>query len=85
MIPWACNALRDRLPTMLRAAGADALAIEVEEQGWDCAVLADVEKAAADALAPRDDDLVRAREGIEWMMKWKAVHPQFNTVEEGEY
>jgi len=85
MIPWAVNALRNRLPTMLRAAGAGKLAAEVEQQGWDSSVLADVERAASEALAPRDDDLERAREGIEWMMDWKKVHPQFNTVEEGDY
>ncbi len=48
-------------------------------------MLAEVEKAAAEALAPREDDLVRAEEGMAWMYRWKAVHPQFNTVEEGEY
>jgi len=85
MIPWACAALRDRLPTMLRAAEADELAAQVEQQGWNAAVLADVEKAATDALAPREDDLERAKEGISWMMEWKKVHPQFNTVEEGGY
>lgn len=85
MIPWAVAALRERLPTMLRAAGADALATEVEQSGWDASVLEDVARAASEALAPREDDLVRAREGLEWMAKWKAVHPQFNTVEEGEY
>ena len=85
MIPWAVSALRNRLPTMLRAAGAGELATEVEQQGWDSSVLADVEKAAAEALKPRDDDLERAKEGINWMMEWKKVHPQFNTVEEGEY
>lgn len=85
MIPWAVNALRDRLPTMLRAAGGGMLATEVEQQGWDTSVLADVERAASEALAPRADDLERAKEGINWMMDWKKVHPQFNTVEEGEY
>ena len=85
MIPWATAALRDRLPVMLRRAGAHALAAEVEEQGWHSAVLAEVEKAAAEALAPRDDDLVRAEEGMSWMYRWKEVHPQFNTVVEGEY
>lgn len=85
MIPWAISALRDRLPTLLRRAGAHALASEVEEQGWDTSVLPAVEKAAAEALAPREDDLVRAREGMDWMYKWKDAHPQFNTVEEGEY
>lgn len=85
MIPWAVGALRDRLPAMLRRCGAQRLASEVEEQGWDTSVLPEVAKAAAEALAPRDDDLVRAREGMAWMYRWKEIHPQFNTVEEGEY
>lgn len=85
MIPWACEALRTRLPAMLRAAGAEPLAREVEESGWDASVLEDVARAAALALAPAEDDLVRAKEGMAWMMEWKAVHPQFNTVGEGEY
>lgn len=85
MIPWVTAALRDRLPTLLRRAGATRLAAEVEEQGWDTSVLPEVERAATAALAPRDDDLVRAKEGMDWMYKWKTIHPQFNTVEEGEY
>jgi hypothetical protein len=82
MLDWVINALRDRLPTMLRKSGAEALAREVEQQGWDASVLDDVRRAAVQSLRPRPDDLDRAREGVEWMMKWKAVHPQFNTVEE---
>ena len=85
MIPWAMGALRNRLPAMLRSAGAERLANEVDQSGWDTSVLKSVEKAAAEALAPRDDDLLRAKEGMDWMYKWKAVHPQFNTVEEGDY
>jgi hypothetical protein len=85
MIPWVSAALRHRLPTLLRRAGAQALATDVEEQGWDVSILPDVERAAYEALAPRDDDMVRAKEGIEWMKRWKALHPQFNTVGEGEY
>lgn len=84
MIPWVCAALRDRLPALLRRAGEDALAREVEESGWDTSVLAGVAQAASEALAPNADDLVSAKEGMEWMYAWKAVHPQFNTVEEGE-
>jgi hypothetical protein len=61
------------------------LASEVEEQGWDTSVLPDVARAATEALAPREDDLVRAREGMDWMAEWKRIHPQFNTVGEGEY
>lgn len=85
MIPWVVAALRERLPIQLRRAGAHQLAAEVEAQGWNTAILADVEKIATAALAPRADDMTRAREGIEWMKRWKAVHPQFNTVEEGQY
>ena len=85
MIDWACNALADRLPTLLRGAGAHALAKVVEEQGWDCSVLADVACAATEALAPSPDDLTRAKEGMDWMYAWKAVHPQFNTLDEQEY
>ena len=85
MIPWVMAALRNRLPTLLRGAGADDLARVVEQSGWDAAVLGAVEQEANAALAPREDDLLRATEGMDWMYKWKAVHPQFNTVEEGEY
>lgn len=82
MLAWAVAALRDRLPTMLRNAGEMEFAAQVEAVGWDKSVLADVEKAAAEALAPRDDDLVRAKEGMEWMYRWKEIHPQFNTVDD---
>ena len=63
----------------------DALASEVEEQGWDTSVLDAVASAATAALAPREDDMVRAKEGMDWMYEWKRRHPQFNTLEEGEY
>lgn len=85
MIPWAIAALRDRMPTLLRQAGANDLADEVEQQGWDDSILPDVARAATECLAAREDDMVRAKEGLDWMYRWKEVHPQFNTVEEGEY
>lgn len=85
MIPWACAALRDRLGTLLRGAGAHDLAREVEQSGWDASVLDAVATAATEALAPADDDLACAIEGMDWMRRWKAVHPQFNTVEDNEY
>ncbi len=85
MIPWIIEALKNRLPVMLRRAGELTLANEIEEQGWDTSVLPCVARAATAALAPREDDLRRAKEGMDWMYRWKAVHPQFNTVEEGEY
>lgn len=85
MIPWAVNALHDRLPTLLRNAGANALAKDVEEQGWDTSVLDDVARAATEALAPSEHDLIRAKEGMDWMYAWKRVHPQFNTLDEQDY
>lgn len=85
MIQWVIASLRDHLPALLRRAGEPALAAKVEESGWDISVLPEVEKVAADALRPREDDLVRAKEGMDWMYRWKAVHPQFNTVDDGEY
>jgi hypothetical protein len=84
MLSWAIAALRDRLPVMLRRAGEPNLATEVEEVGWNRTVLTGVAQAAAAALRPRDDDLDRAREGMEWMYRWKDIHPQFNTVAFGE-
>jgi hypothetical protein len=84
MLPWAIAALRERLPVMLRRAGEPELALEVEEVGWNRNVLNKVAQAAAAALQSRDDDLDRAREGMEWMHRWKEIHPQFNTVEPGE-
>lgn len=85
MISWAVNALHDRLPTLLRNAGADEIARDVEEQGWDTTVLDDVARAATEALAPSDNDLARAKEGMDWMYAWKAAHPQFNTLDEQDY
>lgn len=56
----------------------------MEEQGWDTSILPEVERVAAEALKSRADDVERAREGLAWMMARTKVHPQFNTVEEGE-
>lgn len=80
MLDWVIATLRNRLPSMLRAAEADRLADQIESEGWDTSVLAQVEATARDSLEPRDDDLERAQEGIEWMVRWKEIHPQFNTV-----
>ncbi|MGE3691485.1 MAG: hypothetical protein AB7F98_08900 [Novosphingobium sp.] len=85
MIPWAINALHDRLPTLLRNAGAGDLAKKVEQMGWDTAVLDEVAQACTEALKPSDKDFIRAKEGMDWMYAWKAVHPQFNTLDEQEY
>lgn len=82
MLPWALNAIRTRLPAMLRKCGADSLAAAIETNGLDLAALdaAGAEMAAADArIRPGAREMIA--EGIEWMARWKRLHPQFNTVE----
>jgi hypothetical protein len=81
MLDWVIRSLRERLPEMLRRSGEAELATRIERDGWDTAVLAQVEQAARDADRETEDEMDRAREGIEWMLKWKDVHPQFNTVD----
>lgn len=82
MLDWAIRTLRDRMPAMLRRAGEEALADCVAREGWDTSVLAAVEQAARETGRETDDDMERAREGIEWLLRWKDVHPQFNTVDD---
>jgi hypothetical protein len=85
MLPWAINAIRTRLPAMLRKAGAEALAAEVERQGVDAAVLAEVEAAMIEEdrrIRPGSIEMIK--EGIGWMNRWKQIHPQFNTVDADE-
>jgi hypothetical protein len=81
MLDWVIATLRLRLPAMLRGARADALADRIEREGWDTSVLSAVEQAAREADLPTEDELERAREGMEWMYRWKKLHPQFNTVD----
>lgn len=81
MLPWALNALRTRLPAILRRAGALALAERVEAEGFDVAVLDWVEQAmvaAWERTFPGDDMI---QEGYDWYVRWKELHPQFNTVD----
>lgn len=85
MLPWAINAIRTRLPSMLRKAGAEALAAEVERKGVDAAVLAEVEAAMIEEdrrIRPGSIEMIK--EGIGWMNRWKQIHPQFNTVDDDE-
>jgi hypothetical protein len=81
MLEWIIASLKQRLPAMLRRAGDDKLADRVERDGWDSSVLVAVEQAARDANHETDDEMERAREGMEWMYRWKKLHPQFNTVD----
>ena len=82
MLPWAINAVRTRLPAMLRKAGAETLAAEVEQHGVYAAALAQAEAAmvAADRRI-RPGSIEMIEEGIAWMARWKRIHPQFNTVD----
>jgi len=73
--------LRERLPAMLRRSGEADLAARIEKDGWNSAILVEVEQAARDADRETEDEMDRAREGIEWMLKWKDIHPEFNTVD----
>lgn len=81
MTPWAIGAIRNRLPAILRRAGALALAERVEKEGFDTSVLDDVEQAmiaAWDRCFPGTDLI---QEGRDWFARWKTLHPQFNTVD----
>jgi len=80
MLDWVIASLRRRLPAMLRTVRENELAEKIEREGWDSSVLPAVEQAARDADRETEDELERAREGIEWMYRWKKIHPQFNTV-----
>jgi len=82
MLEWVIAALRLRLPSMLRKIGEIELAERIERGGWDISILTAVEQAARDAERESQDELARAREGMEWMERWKRIHPQFNTVDD---
>ena len=81
MLDWVISAPRQRLPAMLHEAGADELADKVQRESWDASVLPRVEQVARDADHETDNEPERAREGMEWMYRWKKIHPQFNTVD----
>lgn len=82
MPAWALGVIRNNLPSILRKAGAIALAAQVEKEGFDTSVLEKVEQGlgrAWDATFPGTEMI---QEGIDWMVRWKAIHPQFNTVDD---
>lgn len=81
MLEWVIRSLAERLPAMLRCSGEAELAARIETDGWNSAVLPQVEQAARDADRETEDELERAREGIEWMLAWKEKRPEFNTVD----
>lgn len=82
MLDWSLAVIRARLPDMLRGAGADGLAETVAGHGFDLSVLPRIEQAmkrAWDQTFPGTD---MVQEGFDWYQRWKALHPQFNTVED---
>jgi hypothetical protein len=82
MPAWAIGVIRNNLPSILRRARATALAERVEKEGFDLSALDKVEQAldrAWDATFPGTEMI---QEGLDWMARWKAIHPQFNTVDD---
>lgn len=84
MPAWAIRAMRERLPVMLRKAGADDVAARVEAEGFDATVLPAVEAELNAAYARTFPGTDMIEEGRDWYFRWKEQHPQFNTVEDGE-
>lgn len=81
MLPWALGVIRNRLPGILRRAGALALAERVEQHGFDTSVLDKVEEAMTDAWDRTFPGTDMVQEGYDWYVRWKRLHPQFNTVD----
>jgi hypothetical protein len=82
MLPWALAAIRDRLPSLLRRAGAVASAERVEREGFDLAVLPKLEQAMTEAWERTFTEAdAMVQEGRDWYVRWKEIHPQFNTVD----
>jgi hypothetical protein len=81
MLAWALGCIRERLPAILRGADAHELAERIEREGWDTSVLAAVEAAALAQHERTCDAVGLAAEGLAWMKRWKALHPEFNTAD----
>jgi hypothetical protein len=81
MLPWVLNAIRTRLPVLLRRAGADALAARVETEGFDASVLDQIEEAVSTWKPVTAEESARlSEEARAWYARWKELHPQFNTA-----
>jgi hypothetical protein len=81
MLPWAISAIRNRLPALLRRAGATELAERVEREGFDASALQKVEQAMTAAWERCFPGTDMVEEGRDWYVRWKKIHPQFNTVD----
>jgi hypothetical protein len=69
MLPWALAAIRERLPEILRGAGANALADRIDRDGWDKSVLTRVERLAIAQHDRTRDAYALADEGLRWMAR----------------
>jgi hypothetical protein len=81
MLQWSLAVIRDRLPSILRRAGAAELADQLDSQGFDKSVLIAVEKAMIEAHERTIPGTEMIQEGRDWYDRWKKIHPQFNTVD----
>lgn len=82
MLPWALGALRNRLPSILRHANAPAFADRIEKDGFDVTVLDAVERAMTAAWERTFPGTDLVQEGYDWYVRWKQLHPEFNTVDD---
>jgi hypothetical protein len=82
MLQWALAVIRDRLPNILRKAGATELAAQVESEGFDTSILAKVEQAMVEAHQRTIPGTDLVEEGRAAYVNWKKIHPQFNTVDD---
>ncbi|CAN7328265.1 hypothetical protein LJR225_001891 [Phenylobacterium sp. LjRoot225] len=78
MLPWALSTIRNRLPILLRRAGAVELAERLEREGFDTSVVDRIERAIAD-WEPALPGPEMLQETLDWYARWKRIHPQFNT------
>jgi hypothetical protein len=79
MLDWSFAAIRNRLPAFLRRAGEGELAALVAREGLDTAAVDRVRRAIEDwePSLPSREAIAEARD---WYLRWKKVHPQFNTA-----
>lgn len=81
MLPWVLNAIRNRLPLLLKRADASELAARVDREGFDSSVLEEIEEAVRTWKPVTEAESVElAKEVRAWYDRWKKLHPQFNTA-----
>ncbi len=81
MFTWTLNSLRNNLPSMLRQAGADALAAKLEGHVFAESTLGEIATAMHKARERTFPGLDMIEDSINWYNRWKEMHPEFNTVD----